>query len=126
MIAFFEDYGIASTLTSEETASILDDVEREVLNSIPKHVERLRGSWEHDYDPDDYFDALRSSIGRFVDALGSRVDGGRLSESLASHVRTAVRVMEEEYVSSSSTTAPAQQSAAKSDSLSELFRDVDQ
>jgi hypothetical protein len=124
--SFLEDEGIANTLTSDERSSILDDVETEVLGKLYDHVQRLRRNWDRDYEPDSYFEALRESVNRFAEALSGRVDPALVKSSTESHIRSAVSLMNDDYTPESEKTTPTQQSAAKADSLDELFRDVDQ
>jgi Novel STAND NTPase 3 len=118
--------GIANVLRDEERDSILEEVATEVLGRIGSHVDRLRRNWESDYDPDEYFDSFRTSLRRFTDALSDRVDSQSVEISAETHIRSAVRQMEEDYVPDTHTVTPTQQSAAKADSLDELFRDVDE
>jgi len=124
--SFLSDEGIANTLTISERESILADVETEVLGKLSEHVHRLRGEWDRDYEPDSYFDPLRESVNRFAGAMGGRVDPKLIKNATESHIRSAVWSMEDDYVPDSKSTAPVQQSAAKADSLDELFRDVDE
>lgn len=105
---------------------ILDDVESVLFSQLPQHVERLREDWDKDYNPDDYFDTLRTAINHFVDALAGRVDADKVRKLSESYIREAVNEMVDEFVPDKSITAPTQQSVAKADSLDELFRDVDE
>ena len=67
-----------------------------------------------------------TSIRNFAGALADRVDVELLTRTTELHIRSAIRGMEEDYVPETQTIAPTQQSAAKADSLDELFRDVDE
>lgn len=124
--SFLDDEGIANTLTTSERDSILADVETEVLGKLSDHVDRLRETWDRDYEPNNYFDTLRESVNRFAEALGARVDLNLIKRSTESHIQSAVWLMEDNYVPDSKSATPAQQSAAMADSLDELFRDVDE
>ncbi len=124
--SFLESEEIAAVLTDAERASILHDIETEVLGQIERHVERLRREWDRDYDPNDYFDSLRSSVRCFAQALANRVQPDAIMESAEAQIRSAIWLMEDDYTPPSSGAAPTQQSAAKADSLDELFRDVDE
>jgi len=124
--SFLDDDGIANTLTESERDGILADVETEVLGKLSDHVERLRGIWDRDYEPNSYFETLRESVNRFAEALGTRIDLDLIKASTESCIRSAVWLMEDYYVPDPKSAAPAQQSAAKADSLDELFRDVDE
>jgi hypothetical protein len=124
--SFLDDSGIANVLTLDERDSILSEVEKEVLGNLDNYVGRLRRLWDHDYDPDDYFDSLRASIRRFADALEDRIDIEFIMQSAELYISSAVRLMQNDYVPDPESAAPTQQSAAKADSLDELFRDVDE
>jgi hypothetical protein len=54
------------------------------------------------------------------------VDADAIRKLSERYIREAVREMNDDYVPDEPSTAPIQQSAAKSDSLDELFRDVDE
>ena len=95
--SFLENDAIASVLTEKERNLILADVATEVLDRVGNHVDRLRRSWESDYDPNDYFDSFRTSIRRFADAMHDRVDFELLRRSTESHIRSAVEKMEDDY-----------------------------
>jgi hypothetical protein len=124
--SFLADAGIAGILTLDERESILTDVENEVLSRLDEYVGKLQREWDHDYQPDDYFDTFLNSIRRFTEALGDRVDSDLIMISAGFYIRNAVSQMEADYVPDPESSAPTQQSAAKADSLDELFRDVDE
>jgi hypothetical protein len=124
--SFLQDDGIFETLTGAERTEILDDIEREVLARLPQHVDRVKETWDSDYDPGDHFDEFQASIMRFAEALSDRLPVSNIRSSLTLHIRRAVESMEEDYQQPTPTAAPVQQSAAKADSLDDLFRDVDE
>jgi hypothetical protein len=118
---------INAVLTDDERAGILDEVKENVLDQIDKHVKRVRERWETDYDPNDYFDELKSSVRFFAEALGSRVDKESIMKSTDTQICDAILEMEGDYEPPAATSStPTQQSPAKVDSLEELFRDVDE
>lgn len=123
--SFLENEGIASVLTDEEREDILDQVANEVLSRVDDHVERLRKSWGNDYDPGDYFYQFRISLRLFADALSDRINVENFNQAAETRISSAVRRMSASYEPNTETVAPTQQSAAKADSLDELFRDVD-
>ena len=119
--SFLDHDGIRALLTDEERQNLLEEVDQNVLNDLERHVDRIRDSWDKDYDPDDHFDQLRSSIKAFATAISAQVP-----PFMNILIRSAVDSMREEYEPvSTSSAAPTQQSAAKTDSLDDLFRDVD-
>ena len=123
----FLDYDpIARLLTDAERENLLDEVEMEVLLNLPRHINRLRKEWDNDYDPDDYFDTLRDSVRHFTEALAGRIDAEKVESLSEKYIQDAVCDMQEEYTPTPSSPVPVQQSAAKADSLDELFRDVDE
>jgi hypothetical protein len=124
--SFLEYEPIARVLTDGERESILDDVETEVLGHLDQHVQRLRSSWDHDYEPSDYFDPLRASVRHFAEALAGRVNAEVVRQSAEKYISGAVWDMSDLYVPNSASPVPVQQSAAKVDSLDELFRDLDE
>jgi hypothetical protein len=124
--SFLENEKIGKVLTNEEKNSILSDVETEVFEKLDNHVERLREEWESDYEPNSYFDTLRTSVNRFAGALLGKVDPTLIKQSAEAHIQNAVWHMEDNYSPERERVAPTQQSAAKADSLDELFRDVDE
>lgn len=124
--SFLASEQIAAMLTATERAEILDEVEANVLGKIEQHVNRVSKQWDKDYDPNDYFDELRTSVHNFAEALSGRVDMAAVLISADSRIRDAVSELEDAYEPSSASPIPTQQSASKSDSLGELFRDVDE
>lgn len=124
--SFLASEQIAAMLTSTERAEILDEVEANVLGKIEQHVNRVSQQWDKDYDPNDYFDELRTSVHNFAEALSGRIDMAAVLISAESRIRDAVSELEDAYEPSSASPIPTLQSASKSDSLGELFRDVDE
>jgi hypothetical protein len=124
--SFLDDPGIAAVLTKSEQATILNEVESLVLRRIDDHVARLRESWDREYEPDDYFDDFRASLRSFSSALADRVSPDEVRKVAEQRIRDAVYEMRVDYEPPSSTSTPSPQSPAKSDSLGDLFRDVDE
>lgn len=124
--SFLENEEIGEVLSVAERSAILDDVETRVLGDLEEHVTHVRRNWDRDYDPESQFETLRASIEIFGKALDERIDYGAVMKSADTRIRYAIRMMEAEYQPSPSSEAPLQQSAAKADSLDELFRDVDE
>ena len=124
--SFIDYQAVARVLTDEERESILNDVEISVLGRLAQHVERLQEGWDQDYDPNDYFDTLRTAIDHFARALVARVDIDVVFAELERCISKAVWQMESDYIPDPETPVPIQQSAAKADSLDEIFRDVDE
>jgi hypothetical protein len=124
--SFLQSEGIRKVLTDVERESILDDVEVEVLGHMQQHIKRVQNEWQGDYDPHDHFDTLSASIRNFAEALSDRVSADEIRQSAEKYIGTAVRRMEADYLPAPSTVAPTQQSVAQSDSLDQLFRDVDE
>jgi hypothetical protein len=123
--SFLDSAAIASVLTDGEKEAILARVEDEVFGSIDKHIGRIQKDWDRDYDPDDYFDPLRDALKIFAQALAGRADHITLLGEAQYHIRSAIDDMEM-HITPPSSDAPAQHSTIKEDSLSELFRDVDE
>lgn len=125
--SFLENDGIAGTLTKAEQLSILEDVNAEVLGKLDEHVYRVRENWDRDYDPEEHFDKFRSSVKIFAEALSADVEPTVITHSVERLIESAVHKMRERYAPTSSSSAtPTQQSAAKADSLDDIFRDVDE
>jgi hypothetical protein len=124
--SFLDDSDIASVLTTVEHDSILNEVKEKVLDRFSLHVSRVRRSWGGDYDPADHFDELRSSVRLFAEALSGQIDKDVITKMAEKHIKIAIEKMEELYEPPSSSTTPIQQSAAKADSLEEMFRDIDE
>ena len=124
--SFLEDISVCETLTDEEMTSILDDIENELMPNLSQHVDRVKAAWDNNYDPGNHFDDFRASIMRFADALSDRLPINTVKSSLDLHIRYSIESMEEDYQQPEPTPAPAQQSAAKEESLDDLFRDVDE
>lgn len=123
----FIDYApVTEILTAGEYESILDEVADVLVDSLPQHVARLRGGWDRDYDPETYFDTLRGSLNHFAQALSGRYDPDSKFAEWDAFIRTAIDQMRDRYTPPSTSDTPLQQSAAKEDSLDELFRDVDE
>lgn len=124
--SFLASEKISGLLTDSERAGILDEVKTSVLGRIEKHVQRVREQWDRDYDPNDYFDELKSSVRHFANALSNSVDVDKILAVTEKEILSAVCELESDYEPPSSSPVPPQQSAAKSSSLEELFRDVDE
>lgn len=123
--SFLESEDIAAVLTADEKTDILNEVDQAVLGKLKYHVDRLRRDWDRAYDPNDHFDVLRASIWNFAKALG-RPDAELVKSSAEKYINDAISKMVDQFNSSSTASVPTQQSAAKADSLNELFRDVDE
>ena len=111
--SFLESDDIFSVLTPAERDGILMDVETEVFGRLDSHIERVRDGWDHDYDPNDHFDTFRTSLSRFTEALVGRVDPAVVKQSTEQRIRSAVRLMADDYVPDTARVAPTQQSVAR-------------
>ena len=120
------DTSLEAVLTTEEKASILADVETNVLARIDYHVTRLQGAWSSDYPPEDYFDDFQKSIKLFLDAIAYKPAYEAGLSVMSKAISQAVTEMSKEYEPSSSTSAPTASSTPRSTPLASLFRDVDE
>ena len=123
--SFLKYDSIANVLTVKERNSILASVQTEVITQLPKHVARLREEWNREYEPDGYFDQFREAIRHFADALGGQTNKIKIGTMAEAEIQDAIANMEDKYIPDPQSLTPIQQSAAKADSLDELFRDVD-
>jgi hypothetical protein len=124
--SFLEVQAIRNVLTQGEFTSILEEVRNGWFQNIPTFVRELRGEWDRQYSPDDYFEEFRKSVKRFSDVLLSAPMRSKVNEKLEVTLKQAVFAMYPDYDEEESTPAPRQQSAAKESSLDDLFRDVDE
>lgn len=123
----FIDYPpVMEVLTSSERDSILHEVEGVIRNDLSDHITRLRRDWDEDNDPENHFDTLRDALNHFAQALSDRYDPDSLFSQWDTFIRRAIDQMQDRYIAPSAASPPLQQSAAKEDSLDELFRDVDE
>lgn len=124
--SFLASEKISAMLTNSERDEILNEVESSVLGQIEQHVQRVQQQWDNDYNPNDHFDELKSSVHLIAKALSSRVDVESILATTDKEIRCAVLELENDYEPPTSSPLPLQQSAAKSSSLVDLFRDVDE
>ena len=95
----FIDYPpVMEVLTPSERASILDEVEAVIINNLSGHVARLRRDWDEDYDPESYFETLRSSLSHFAQALSDRHDPDSIFAQWDIFIRGAIDQMQDRYV----------------------------
>jgi hypothetical protein len=123
--SFLEVDGIANVLTRDERAEILNEVKNGWFGDIPGFVDHLRGEWDEQYSPDDYFHRFQESVKSFSRVIAGSRRQQQISAQLDHSVNKALQRMWPNYEESPSVTAPIQQSAAKKSSIEELFRDVD-
>jgi hypothetical protein len=121
-----DDITLASVLTEDERASILDEVEHEVLGKISQHVDRLRDEWSKDTSPEDYFDQFANSIKLFARALSFKSDQQVAIRRAINEISYAVARMNDDYEPTTPTSAPTASSTPQATPLTNLFRDVDE
>ena len=117
---------ISRVLTEDERASILAEVEVDVLGKLEDHIDRVRRDWSSNYSPTSHFESFVTAIEAFADALGSRVNKAVILQQAQSNVDRAIESMNEEYEPDSSTAAPISTSTPQSATLINLFRDIDE
>lgn len=122
--SFIEDADIRSVLTEEEVGQLLEVAESNVLNRIDSHVDRIRNSWERDYDPSQVFDNFENSVKAFARELRWRTNHSPALERMAIAVSDATWEMRTEYEPAESLSAPV--ASAETDGPTTLiFRDID-
>ncbi|MEH2530251.1 hypothetical protein V1274_001260 [Bradyrhizobium sp. AZCC 1614] len=124
--SFIEVNEIRELLHQQEYDDILLEARDAWLSDIDSHVRKLRSEWDTEYAPDDYFDKFRNAVENFTTALGTNIKQEEIKAQVDSSVRSAMLRMYSDYEETPTVTAPLQQSKSKSDSLEELFRDVDE
>jgi hypothetical protein len=124
--SFLDDDDIQSVFTEKEIEDLLNLAESEVLSSISQHVDRLRGDWDGDSSPDDYFEPFEDALKSFTTALSDRIDGKKVMVSARTDISYAVSSMNDEFEPSSSTSAPTASSTPQNTPLANLFRDIDE
>jgi PAS domain-containing protein len=67
--SFLFDNDIRCVFSDEEIETLLDYAEEHVLKRIPYHVNRLRRSWDKDYEPEEYFREFQMAVRTFVGAM---------------------------------------------------------
>lgn len=63
---------VGALFTEEEREALMDRVEMELFQAVDDQVSRLRGEWDRDTPPDEYFDLFESALKAFVTALSCR------------------------------------------------------
>ena len=116
---------IAAVLTESEREIIINEAKKEVLEQPQRHIDRLRENWDGSYDPNDYFDELKSSFRSFAKILSTHSDVDALLKTAEKQISYTITDMEDTYDPPGTVDTPIQQSEAHSDSLEELFRDID-
>ncbi len=116
---------IASVLTPSELEAIINDVKKEVLEQPQRHIDRLRKDWDRSYDPNYYFEELKSSFRSFAKSLSSQSDVDKLLKDAENKIYNTITDMEEDYDPPEKIDSPIQQSQALSSSLDDLFRDIE-
>lgn len=124
--SFLDDEDIQNVLTMEEREDLLTLAETEVLDKVARHVDRLRGDWDGDASPEDYFEQFEDALKAFAKALSDRIDDKKVLMSAQGDISYAVSSMNEEYQPSSSTSAPTASSTPQNTPLANLFRDIDE
>jgi hypothetical protein len=123
--SFLEDYDIRRMLTSNEVASILDDIEDGVINHLNDHIARIKKEWNKDYPPDDHFERLERSVNIFAREI--RPDhSNKLMQRLRFQIRHAVADMLADYEPPTTSAAPTPPPTRKEGAIDAVFRDVDE
>ncbi|MET4212461.1 hypothetical protein, partial [Bradyrhizobium sp. LA2.1] len=123
--SFIEMDELRAILEQDEFDDILLEVRDAWMSDIDSQVQKLQSEWSSSYDPADYFDRFKSAVSKFTTALGPQVDEAAVKAALATSIRSAEEQMYSEYEETPAIDAPLQQSQPKSDSLEDLFRDID-
>lgn len=123
--SFLEDADLRAVFSEEEIESILRDVEAGVLEAVPQHMKRLRRAWEHDYPPEDYFDAFKNAVKTFVDEISWDVDIS-VFRRVSTAVDSAIEEMEAEYSAPKTASSPTLPKTRSDSPLAHVFRDVDE
>jgi hypothetical protein len=124
--SFIEVDEIRELLHQQEYEDILFEARDAWLSNISMQVNKLRRDWDSEYPPDEHFDQFKGAVENFTTALGRNIDAEKVKIALSNSIRSAMQQMYSEYDESPSVTAPLQQSKSRSDSLEEMFRDVDE
>jgi Novel STAND NTPase 3 len=123
--SFLTDFAIREALSEEEIDSILREVEQDVLKCLPKHISRLRHSWDSDYPPQDYFDQLKDGVQTFATEISWRADYSAAIGQMSQAIQLAVAEMETEYEPPKRAATPPTSNAQSENPLAHIFRDVD-
>lgn len=124
--SFLDEPCLGAVLTSGEEQSILDAIDAELMPNLSRIVTKLRGEWDSDYAPDDYFDYFEHSIKLFSEALAERSDHSPTLAKVSEEIRSAISSMNEIFEPPQSTSAPTASSTPASAGLFNIFRDVDE
>ena len=122
--SFLDNAEIKSVLLDEEVSDILEEVRLNFSDKISAHIDRVKKEWDGYGDPSDHFENLRESLKSFCMALGDSIDNAKISMSIKELVDSAVDEMIESHQMDSEHEMPSPQTPTKSDSLEEIFRDV--
>jgi hypothetical protein len=124
--SFIEVPEIAAMLTPREHSDILTEVHDAWFSDIPAFVAQLSKDWDSNYSPDDYFDNFRSAARTFAAELAGDIDERKVNATLEQSIKNAIDRLLPAYEDTPTSSTPLPQSAATSDSLEELFRDIDE
>jgi len=124
--SFLERNDIAALLSDEEQADLLDAVRTHVLPNVDSYIKRARGHWNRDYDPNSHFTELRESLKRLADAVSDAEKKQTYRTYVDTKIDEVIYDLEASYDPPTSVESPRQQSDPVSDSLGDIFRDVDE
>ncbi|WFU82130.1 hypothetical protein QA645_05095 [Bradyrhizobium sp. CIAT3101] len=117
---------LGALFTEDEREALMDRIETELFQSVDDQIRRLRGEWDADTPPDEYFDLFESALKIFVSALSCRGDYSGVLRAASDGISRALGDMYDDYQPSPSTTAPTSSSTPQHAALSSLFRDIDE
>ncbi|MVT55365.1 hypothetical protein GPL17_33580 [Bradyrhizobium yuanmingense] len=124
--SFLQQPRLGAIFTDDEREALLDRIETELFQRIDDQISHLRGEWDSDSPPDEYFDLFESALRTFVSALSCRGDYSNVLRAASDGISRALSDMYDDYRPSPSTTAPTSSSTPQHAALSSLFRDVDE
>ncbi|RZJ92149.1 MAG: hypothetical protein EOO20_02820 [Chryseobacterium sp.] len=123
--SFLDDRSVKILVKEHEIEGLLD-IGANSLENFDKLVEQEKTSWFDEYDPSDHFDGLKWRIETFAEALESRELIMELKDRAVNAIDDAINDLQRQYTPPESEEVSTPHSLTKADSLTEIFRDIDE
>ena len=123
--SFLEGEGFRGVFSEEEMSDLLREAQTHVLERIPDHIQRIRDTWERQYDPEQHFESFERSIATFATEIATQSKVEALRAQTSTRVKAAINEMLPDYEPPETVAAPITSEDLSANPLAQIFRDVD-
>lgn len=124
--SFLRHAGISRVLTDLERDGLNFEARYGVLENIDDYIDSRKDDWDADYDPQYHFEELQASLKNIARNMLSPDEVVSITRLIDDKISAAIDELQNRYEEPKTSSIPQQQTRATGDSLSELFRDLDE